>query len=127
GGRGVPPEGGAPAPGALGRARHERVRAVQQVAELDRLHEIGVVPGALVGDRDAFVPLAETREDLLHLREALVGADNEREVEHVVLALLTDLAGVVTRRASQDAVEELQGRPLRMLSWGGKVGLAAVP
>jgi hypothetical protein len=36
----------------------------------------------------------------LHLGEALLGPDDEREVEHPVLELLADLAGVVAGRSA---------------------------
>src|SRR6185312_19114 len=64
----------APALGASQRAADERLGAVQQVAELDGLHQVGVVERALVGDRDPVVALAETAEDRLHLPQALLRA-----------------------------------------------------
>src|SRR2546430_3532680 len=69
--------------------------------------EDGIRDLTVTGVQTCALPICE---DLLHLRQALVGSNDEREVEHVVLKLFADLAGVVTGGTAQDAVEEFEGR-----------------
>src|ERR671919_1660307 len=94
-----------PAPALVPRQgrRHQGFSAVEEGAQLPRLHQVGVVDPSLVLHHRPAVPLPETTEELLHLAEALLDPHHSREVEQLLLELVADVGDRVPARGVQES------------------------
>ena len=77
----------APARGACQRGLDGRLGAVQQVSQLERLAEVGVVAAPTVVDQQALGPLAQGSDLVAALGEQLRGAIHAALREHHLLEL----------------------------------------
>src|SRR3990172_2167283 len=80
-------------------------RDVEQVAELERLREVGVEDRTLVLDDDAPVPLPQPGDDLLLAQHLLLAPEDAEVLEHRGAELVADLVGALALAAVEQLLQ----------------------
>ncbi len=120
------------------RAGDDALAAIEQIAEFERLQQIGVVGARVVVDGDALVALLQVEQDPVHLAQALLVAHHRCLVEHLLLQGGADLSGLLDRagRLAQQPLDLVaregvgigrQRRPVGGLDELGGVAARAAP
>src|SRR5215212_5134878 len=78
---------------------------VEEIAELDRLREIGVEDVALVLDDNVRVPLAEALDDSDLLQHLILPAEDAEVLQHRLPQLVADLPRALAARAAEQLLQ----------------------